>query len=423
MTTPLLISRRFLPLFATQFLGAFNDNLFKNALVILITYRLVADAGSAALLVNLAAGVFILPFLLISPLAGRLADRYDRARIARQVKLAEIALAMLGGAGMMAGSLPLLLLTLFGFGIHSAFFGPVKYALLPQLLDDAELPAGNAYVSAATFMAILLGTIVGGLLAVRPEDTPFLAGAVLLAALVGYGTSRFIPAAKPQTIIGNVAVGAVLHRSLTIPAVRWAIIGISWFWFIGALLLAQLAPFAHDVLQASGPVVTFFLALFSIGVALGSVIAGRIVKAGGKLAKPGRLAPMALAALSLFLLDLARAAPALAPLVDPAMLATVAQFMQQPTGWRIAIDLFLLAVCGGLYSVPLYTLLQRKADKAALARSIAANNWLNAAFMVAAAVLALFLLKAGLTIPQLFLIAAGLNLVAAFVIGRGLRRL
>lgn len=415
---PLLSARRFFPLFVTQFLGAFNDNLFKNAMVILVTYRIAAESSTrAAMLVNVAYGLFILPFFLFSPLAGQLADKVDRARIARLVKLAEIGLALLGGAGVYLQSLPLLMLTLFGFGTHSAFFGPVKYAILPQHLHDDELLAGNAYIDASTFLAILLGTIAGGKLVLGPVGVFLILGALIVVAFVGYLSSRNIPVAPPPD--PGVRLSFNLWRN-TLDLIRQAhqqrevflcILGISWFWLIGSLFLAQIPSFAKDVLHADENVVVLFLTMFAVGIAVGSLLCSRWMH-GAVHAKP---VPLAALGMTLFALHLSMTTGHAAGAVDGALMGAT-DFLRQTGNWLILFDFFALAVCGGFYSVPLYTLLQKSADKTYGARAMACNNLVNALFMVAAAGLAVGMLKLRFTIPHIFLTVGIMNFFAAIYI-------
>lgn len=411
MRSHLMSSQRFLPLFITQFLGAFNDNLFKNALVILITYKIAAnDSAYSAQLVNLAFGLFILPTLLVSYLAGQLSDKLDRSCVARWVKLIEIVLAATGGMGLYFNSIPVLLLTLFGFGAHSAFFGPIKYAILPQHLKEEELITGNGYIEAGTFLAILTGTILGGVLILTNEGPQILAVLMVSLASLGYLASRSIlsaPAPVPEMKL------ALNPFTETIRMLRYSchrrdeflcILGISWFWFVGALFLAQFSPFAKDVLHANEHVVTLFLVAFSLGIAAGSLVCARLIKGLVR----ATLVPLGALGLSLFGLDLYLTSRHGMPAADGTLL-NVTTFLGQSFGQHILFDLVGLAICGGIYIVPLYALLQMKADHEHGARAIASNNLVNALFMVAAAGFAVLFIKAGLSIPQIFLAVAILN--------------
>jgi len=414
----LLSSRRFLPLFVTQFLGAFNDNLFKNALVILVTYKIAAnDSAYSAQLVNLAFGLFTLPSFLFSYLSGQLSDKIDRAQMARWVKGAEIILALIGSVALYFGNIPLLLLTLFGFGTHSAFFGPVKYAILPQHLREEELIAGNGYVEAGTFLAILTGTILGGVLVLANGGTVMIGAVMVALAVFGYYSSRKIPVAPAPVPAMKLALNPWRE---TINMIRFSshrhdeflcILGISWFWFVGAIFLAQFSPFVKDVLHAGNEVVTLFLVVFSIGIAAGSIFCAQLMKG---LVRATHV-PLGALGISLFAFDLYFTSRHALPFADGA-LTTVWNFLQQAIDLRILFDLFAMAVCGGIFIVPLYALLQVRADKEHGARAIASNNIMNSIFMVAAAGLAMGLIKLGLSIPQIFLVAAVINLGVAIYI-------
>ncbi|USI73812.1 MFS transporter [Sphingomonas morindae] len=371
----LLARRRFGPLFVTQLLGAFNDNLFRSAMLFLVTYGVLRDRPAAAALVaSLAGGLFILPFLLFSSLSGETADRYDKARIARWVKAAELALVGLAGLALYRASLPLLCLTLFGFGAHSSLFGPVKYALLPQHLRPDELVGGTALVEAGTFLAILAGQMLGGL--VHREA----ALALLLAtALVGLMAARRIPPAPPPGAAPppdrNLARGTarILRHALATPRLRHAVLGISWFFALGAALTQQFPPLAARLGGRPGVAILFF-ALFSIGVALGALGVSRWM-GGAVRTRAAAPAALALALLTAGLGLATRHPPAAAPLDALSFVAT-------PGGALVAGLLLLLAVAGGVYIVPLYATLQTAGAAAARARDVAANNVANALAMV-----------------------------------------
>jgi acyl-[acyl-carrier-protein]-phospholipid O-acyltransferase/long-chain-fatty-acid--[acyl-carrier-protein] ligase len=410
-----MLSKRFLPLFVTQFFGAFNDNLFKNALIILVTYRIAAnDRIYSAQLVNVAFGLFTLPLLLFSYLSGQLADKVDRARVARGVKLSEIALSIIGSVGFYLNSVPVLLLTLFGFGTHSTFFGPVKYAILPQHLREEELVAGNGGIEAGTFLAILSGTILGGVLILTTYGATIIAVLMTGLATLGYFASRQIPAAPAPAPHLTWALNPFRE---TIGMIRYSsarrdeflcILGISWFWFFGALVLAQFSPFAKDVLHADEHVVTLFLVAFSVGIALGSLLCARLIK-GSVRATP---VPFGALGMTLFTLDLYATSLHAMPSADGILLGITA-FLNQASGRHILLDLLGLALCGGIYIVPLYALLQVRADHAHGARAIASNNLMNALFMIGAAGFALACTKCGFSIPQIFLTVSILNIGAA----------
>jgi len=408
----LLRSRRFGPLFVTQFLGAFNDNLFKNALVVLLTFQTAQWTSlSPGLLANLAAGLFILPFFLFSASAGQLADKYDKALLARLTKQLEIAIALLIGAGFWLHSLTILLAGLFLLGLQSTLFGPVKYAILPQHLDEAELVGGNALIEAGTFVAILVGTLAGGLLAGLENGAQWLVAICLLVAITGYLGSRRIPAAAPPEpgLRLNPNPFDETRRSIGFAredrTVFLAILGISWFWLYGALLLAQFPAYAKDVLGTAEGGVTLLLAIFTLGIGSGSLLCARL---SGQHVEIGQV-PLGALGLSLFGLDLALASPAVAPAAPLGLSALLAA----PGTLHVLADLFALGLSGGLFIVPLYALMQLRSAPAHRARIVAANNILNALFMVAGALSAALLLGAGLSIPELFGIAALANAILA----------
>ncbi len=411
----LFATRRFLPLFVTQFLGAANDNLFKNAMVILTLYALAAQGGGQVL-VTMAAGVFILPFFLFSATAGQLADKYDKGRLIRIIKFAEIVIMGLGAAGLALGQVWFLLAVLFLMGAQSAFFGPLKYAILPQHLAEHELVGGNALVEAGTFLAILLGTIAGGLLILGEGGVATVSALVLALAVAGFAAALAIPKAPPGSpslrINPNIwaETKAILAHARQGRAVFLSILGISWFWLVGATFLSQFPAFAKDVLASNEQVVTLFLTVFSVGIALGSVLSARLLK--GEVS--ARYAPIAAIGISVFALDLALSTPGLA--VPGQELMGVAGFLGSLHNWRILADLLLIAVCGGLYIVPLYSILQTRADEAHRARTIAANNVMNALFMTVAAGATALMLAAGFTVGQVFLTVALINFVVAVYI-------
>ncbi len=420
MSTPsqLLSTRRFLPFFLTQFLGAFNDNLFKNALVVLLTFQAASwTTLKPELLSNLAAGIFILPFFIFSATAGQLADKYDKARLTRLVKVLEMGIMGVALAGFLAHSLAVLMTALFLLGCHSTLFGPVKYALLPQHLREDELVGGNALVEAGTFVAILLGTLVGGLLAAAEQGPVLIAGGGLLVAALGYATARAVPPAPAPAPGLAINPNPITETWRNIGyargnrAVFLSILGISWFWLYGALFLAQFPAFAKNVLGGGEGAVTLLLATFTVGIGIGSMLCERL---SGKHVEIG-LVPFGSIGLTLFGLDLAWAAPAQPPADGP---LEVAALLAQPGMWRVLLDLALLGMFGGFFIVPLYALVQSRSEAAQRARIIAANNIINALFMVGGALGAAALLGAGLGIPALFGVAAVLNALVALYIYR-----
>ena len=415
----LLARRRFLPLFVTQFLGATNDNLFKNALVILIVYRLGAYAGlPPQILVTLAAGIFILPFFLLSATAGQIADRYEKTGLIKLVKLSEIGIAGLAAWSLAANDALFMLIVLFLFGVHSTLFGPLKYAILPEHLAEDELIAGNALIETGTFLAILIGTIVGGLLILTGAGIAVVSTLMLGAAIAGFAVSLFMPRAHPGN--RDVVVRAnVLRETAAIVAIArrrrdvfLSILGISWFWLVGATYLAQFPAFAKDVLHADEHAVTLMLTVFTVGIGIGSMLCGRLLN--GEIS--ARHVPLAALGLSLFALDLYFAAGAVDGGAGP--LAPVDAFLRHPGTWRVLFDLLMIAVCGGIYIVPLYAIMQAHSAEAERARTVAANNILNALFMVASAIVSAAMLAAGFTVDEVFLAMAVANLaVAVYVCG------
>lgn len=410
--TSLLATRRFLPLFVTQFLGAFNDNFVKHALVILATYGLAVNSNlSGSMVATVAGGIFILPFFLFSALAGSFADRFDKSRLVVAIKLFELAFMALAAYGFAVGSVTILLAVLFLMGTHSTFFGPLKYGLLPEHLRHDELLAGNALIDAGTFLSILLGMIAGGVTILWAAG-PAITGAVAIAAAIaGLLASLFVPRAPAQSpglaLDLNIVRGtrdmlsyAAQRRDLFL-----CILGISWFWLVGATFLAQIPTHVKDVIRADANVVTLFFAVFSIGVGTGSILSSKLLK--GEIS--ARHVPFAALGISLFAIDLYFAS-AIAPSADAAVVA-IGAYVAQPASWRVLADLLGTAICGGLFIVPLYTILQERSDPSHRARVIAANNTVNALFMVIAAGLTGALLAAGLSVTDMYLIIGVLNLV------------
>lgn len=410
-------TQRFLPLFIAQFLGAFNDNAVKNALVVLITYRLAETGSNSQLLVTLAAGLFILPFFLFSATAGQLADKYEKSRLIAIIKFAEIILMVIAAIGFYKESITLLMLSLFLIGTQAAFFGPLKYAILPDQLRRDELIAGNGLIEAGTFFSILLGTIIGGLLILSGIGMHLLAGMLIIFAVIGWVSSWYIPKTTsfdPQLQI-NLNFIKETSNLIKYTRQRWdiflCIIGISWFWLVGATFLAEFPIFAKEILHANEHVFTLFLTLFSIGIAVGSIVCHRLLK--GRV--NATYVPIGALGMTLFTADLYFAAKHIHFVVDSDLM-TLGQFLLNLKGWHVALDILLISAFGGLYTVPLYAILQVRSEKTHRARVIASNNVLNALFMVAAAVLTLFLFQLGFTVNQLFLLTAiGNGVVAVYI--------
>ena len=411
----LLRERRFLPFFGTQFLGAFNDNVYKNALVIMLAFHAASITTiGAGTLVNLCAGIFILPFFLFSATAGQLADKFEKSLIIRYVKLLEIGIMVIGSIGFMQRNLTLLIAALFLMGLHSTIFGPVKYSILPQHLREDEIVGGNGMIEMGTFLAILAGTILGGLLVAQEQFAMLVSMVVIGVACAGYLTSRAIPAAPAAApdlrINWNPVTETWANLKFTKQnrTVFLSVLGISWFWFYGATLLAQFPNYCKEVLGGSEHVATVILTMFSVGVGAGSLLCERL---SGHKVEIG-LVPFGSIGLSVFALDLYFASPSAAV----TQLVGAAEFLARAGSWRIMFDLVMIGVFGGFYIVPLYALIQTRSESSHRSRIIAGNNILNALFMVVSAAMAVALLHAGMTIPQIFLITAVLNAaVAAYI--------
>ena len=411
----LLRQRRFGPFFLTQALGAFNDNVFKNALVILVTFGIAGLAQEQInFYVNLAAVLFILPFFLFSATAGQLAEKYEKSRLIRGIKLLEIGIMALGAVGLWIGSIPMLLGVLFLLGFQAALFGPVKYAILPQHLREEELVGGNAWVEAGTFLAILLGTVLGGWLVAQPGGTHWISATIIVLALAGYAACRAIPPAAPAApelrINWNPLTETLrnLRFMRTNRTVFLSVMGISWFWLYGAAFLSQMPTYASQVLGGDPSVATLLLTLFSVGIGAGSLLCERL---SGHKVEIG-LVPLGSIGLTLFGIDLYLAHPEAATVSGLSAKA----FLEQPGAWRVVADLVLIGVFGGFYIVPLYALIQTRSEPSHRSRIIAGNNILNALFMVVAGALAVGLFKAGLSIPELLLVVALMNAAVAVFI-------
>ncbi len=415
----LLTERRFWPLFATLFLAAFNDNVFRNALAILVAYRAMSLAGfnSEQILVALP-GLFILPYFLFSATAGQVADKLVKAHVIRYIKTAEIGIMGLAGLGFATGSLPMLLLVLCLMGLHAAFLGPAKFSVLPDLLDDSSLVGGNALVETGTFLAILLGTVAAGTLAFAVADWTAVVGLVVGAiAVVGLAASLFIPTtppAQPELVIDLNPVTAttgVLRVALSDRTVTLTILGLSWFWSLGAAFLALLPSFAKDVLGGDKPVLTVLLTTFCVGIGIGALLCDRLSYRHLELG----LVPLGSIGISLFALDLAFASQLFVGAGSEGLLS-LSGFFAVGGAWRIVTDLLLVAVSSGFYTVPLFTLIQQRPDPANRSRVIAGNNIVNSVFIVGSSLFLMALLSVGFEIPAIFLVLALLNVVVAVYI-------
>lgn len=415
MSSSLLTTRRFAPLFWCQFFSAFSDNFLKNALVFLILFKLGGDG--AEVLVTLAGATFIAPFFFLSGLGGEMADRYDKATVAQRLKFAEIFAALVAVAGFMLHSVPVLFFALFLFGVIAALFGPIKYGILPDHLKREELPAGNALVEGATFMAILLGTIVGGLAAKDGGDPASFGFLMIVFSLLCWGASLFIPktgsGAPDLKVNANIAAStaSLLKHLRSDPKLWWGAIVVSWFWLTGAVILSLLPPLVKGVLGGTEEVVTAFLAIFSVAIAIGSGLAAFM--ASGRIVLLPTLIGGVL--LGLFGLDLGWTTYSM---VAPAAPVGLAAVFGSAKGLHIAIDMAGLAIAGGLFIVPAFSALQAWAGSDRRARVVAANNVLNAAFMVVGALGFAALQAAGLRTPTLFAVLGVLNLIVAVLIAR-----
>jgi len=407
----LLAKRRFLPLFATQFLGAFNDNLFKTAMVLIATFEIYSDPAVESRFNAVATGLVILPFFLLSALSGQLADMRDKARIIRLVKTAEILIMLVGGAGLMLSSIPVMFVALAAMGIHSTFFGPIKYAILPQHLGEEEVLGGTGLVEAGTYIAILAGTILAGFI-----SRPVAAVLVLVVALLGWLTARQVP---PAPATGEAApldfhlvrasirlVSATMH----IPRLFLAICAISFFWTIGAVLIIEFPPLVKNVFTADKEVASMFLAIFSIGVALGSVLINRLLGAHVS----ARYAPASVIAMGGFVLLLYFIAHGWAPRID-GNLYTISEFIAQPRAGGVSAALLGVAITGGMFVVPLYAFLTTTVAKDQTARTVAANNIVNSGAMVAGSLLVLGLTWFGMTVLDGLLVVAAMCVLSAWL--------
>ncbi len=411
----LLLERRFGPFFLTQLFGAFNDNVYKNSLVILVAYHAAAYSSlDPNLLTNAAAGIFILPFVLFSASAGQIADKFEKSAIIRVIKAIEIGIMVIAGAGLLLQSLPLLFAALFLLGLHSTFFGPVKYAILPQMLTPAELIGGNGMGEMGPVVASLAGTLIAGVLVALANGIAWVSALILVISVLGFLASLAIPkapaAAESLAFDWNPLreTWSNLKFAKQNRTVFLSLLGISWFWFYGAMFLSQFPNYSKIVLGGNEHVVTLMLALFSVGVAAGSLLCERL---SGHKVEIG-LVPFGSIGLSVFAVDLFFASPGSVAHAD----VGAWQFLMQPGAWRVVLDLFLIGMFGGFYIVPLYALIQTRCLPSHRSRVIAANNILNALFMVVAAGIAVVTLKAGMTIPQLLLLTGALNLVVALYI-------
>ena len=409
----LLGQRRFAPFFGTQFLGALNDNVFRNGLVILITFQGVMVAGlDHTQLANIAGALFILPFFLFSATAGQLADKFEKSFLMRRIKMLEIVLMAFAAYAFVSKGYELLLVVLFLMGCQSTLFGPVKYAYLPQQLENDELIGGNALVEAGTYVAIILGLVIGGL--VVAIDPSVLAMCLIGFALLGYLASRQTPTTRAVDPTLTISWNAwtetwrIVGFAREERSVFLSILGISWFWFFGSAMTLQLPAYTLDILHGNEVITTSLLVAFAIGVGIGSLLCERM---SGHRIELG-LVPFGSIGLSVFAIDLYFAQP----IAAATTIESLSEFLARSGSWRILLDLALLGAFGGFYSVPLYALIQQRSKRQQLSRVIAANNIINAIFMVTASLMSIAILQLGFSVPELFLVLAALNVVVAIYI-------
>lgn len=406
----LLRKRRFLPFFITQSLGAFNDNIFKQSLILAILYKLAIE-GDRSIWVNLCALLFILPFFLFSALAGQFGEKFNKDALIRAIKIGEIVIMAIGAVGFMTNHLELMLLALFAMGTHSALFGPVKYSIMPQALHEEELVGGNGLVEMGTFLAILAGTIGAGVMMSSAHYAPVVSTAIVAIAVLGYLASRAIPRAaasspqmRPDWNIFSQSWATLRLGLGQTPAVSRSIVGNSWFWFVGAIYLTQIPAYAKEWLYGDETVVTLILTVFSVGIALGSMLCEKL---SGRKVEIG-LVPFGSFGLTVFGLLLWWHSGGFPQNVQANDWLAVLGYGQ---AWWVLIDILGLGVFGGFYIVPLYALIQSRTAENERARVIAANNILNALFMVVSAIVTILLLSvAKLSIPELFLVVSLLNI-------------
>lgn len=414
----LLTERKFWPIFWTQFLGAFNDNFLKNAMVIMIAFRDVSVFGMGKNeVVAASGGIFILPYFLFSALAGQIADKFEKGRVIRVIKFVEILIMALATVGFLTEHFEFLLVVLFLMGTHSAFFGPIKYSILPQHLRPEELVGGNALVEAGTFVAILIGTIAGGLLIEMPGGAAIVSAGLLLFAVAGYFTSRMIPYAAPvQPALELeynpiVPTWRIMGFAKEVRSVYLSILGISWFWLFGAALLSIFPILAKDVIGGQPIMVNLFLATFSIGIALGSLLCEKLSRQRLELG----LVPLGSLGITFWALVLAFLCSKVPPAVPGVEVGTIS-FLTSALGASLVASMFLLSVFSGFLIVPLYTMMQERSAVESRSRVIAANNIINALFMVASAIVLGVMMRLHIAIHNVIYILAVMNAVVAIYI-------
>jgi MFS family permease len=410
-TTHLLKARRFLPLFVTQFLGAMNDNLFKNAMVLYVVYNVYSDPKQEEQFSGLASALFILPFFLLSAIAGQLADSRDKAQMVRIVKTAEVFIMLVGAAGLLLANVPMMLAALIAMGVHSSFFGPIKYAILPQHLEPDEVLGGTGLIEAGTYIAILAGTILAGFISVHVA-----AAMVIIIAIIGWISGREVPDAPP--LGGPIPIDFNIFRSsyrlitatMRIPRLFLAILSISFFWAIGTVLFIQFPPLVKNVLTADKEVASLFLAIFSVGVAIGSVIINRLLRSEVS----ARYSPVSVIVMGLFIVAFYFIAKNWVQ-DNTGGLYSIHEFLAHDGAFPLTLTLLGVAIAGGMFVVPLYAFLTTTVPKDETARTVAANNIVNAGCMVAGSGMALGLSAAGVSASDQFLLTAAMCLFSAWL--------
>ena len=415
----LLKSKRFAPLFVTQMLGAFNDNLFKNALILFVVYSVYSDPKAETWFSAIATGLVVLPFFLLSALSGQLADQRDKARIIRIVKAAEVIIMLAGGAGLFMAwlgwaidlvAIPLMLLALFAMGVHSTFFGPIKYAILPQHLDDHEILGGTGLVEAGTYIAILAGTILAGLIPVEVA-----AACVILTAIIGYIAGRQVPPAPPQGKVEPLDFHVIrssitlIRSTMEIPRLFLAILSISLFWTVGTVLFIQFPPLVKNVLMADRPVASLFLGIFSIGVSIGSIAINRMLR--GEVS--ARYAPASVIAMGICVVAFHLVCASWT--VEGTQLMGLDDFFTHPQASLMVLTLLGVAISGGMFVVPLYAFLTTTVAKDQAARTVAANNIINSGAMVIGSLITIGMSLVGISVVNQLLFVAVMCLASAWM--------
>jgi acyl-[acyl-carrier-protein]-phospholipid O-acyltransferase/long-chain-fatty-acid--[acyl-carrier-protein] ligase len=410
-----------MPLFIAQFCAAFNNNAFKNALLIWMTYDAIENSAQhASIMVTVAAALFVLPFFLFSATAGQLADKYPKSSLIQKIRLFDIALMLACTLGFILQSTVFLLLVLFLSGTQATFFGPLKYSLLPENLHDDELIPGNALIEGGTFLAILLGTIIGGVIIDVPQGKIYLSILLLFFSVLSWLMTFLIPkkmAADKSLLIRWNIIAATWQMMLCAKKIKriWlAITAISWFWALGAVFLTQFPTYTKQIIHGNAHIVTWFLALFSIGIAIGSILCNKLLK--GKISL--HLAPWGCLGMSLFIIDFYTASQLYQPSSMNEISLTL--FLQQWQGIHITLALLLLAICSGLYIVPLYAVIQHDSEHQHVSRMIAVNNIMNALYMVLGSIATLALFSLGLNVKTVFLIVGIVNMTFILLLRNGI---